>query len=382
MKTENSFSIPKLCNRSNDLSKSWYVYFNFTDSSSGVTKQFRYKHGINVLKTKRERERVAGAWITALHSDLQQGWNPITEVIEKVQNDVTISQALDSILSIKKSFLTPRSYKTYYDQVSFFQKWLVLAKYDRLFVQNIPKQLAQQYLDYLLRDKGYGGKTHNSHLGTMITFFNCILDRYPLKQNPFVGIAKVPEDIGNNTTYSKAEEKLIDKYLIENKKNFYFTTRFVRYCFFRRSELSKLQVKHIRWDNKTIIVPAKSAKNRRQDSVTISKSLEKIILEMNILDLDQNTYIFGHPGKQFKPSMDKMKRVDDFTDIQRKVNKHLGIKEECSFYSWKHTGAVELYNLTKDPYTVMRQCRHSDIKMTMRYLRSLGLGVNEQVREW
>ena len=36
----------------------------------------------------------------------------------------------------------------------------------------------------------------------------------------------------------------------------------------------------------------------------------------------------------------------------------------------------------KNAYIVMRQCRHSDIKMTMIYLRSLGCGVNEQVREW
>ena len=47
-----------------------------------------------------------------------------------------------------------------------------------------------------------------------------------------------------------------------------------------------------------------------------------------------------------------------------------------------HTGVVDLYNHTKDAYIVMRQCRHSDIKMTMIYLRSLGCGVNEQVREW
>jgi len=384
MKKKNSFTIPKLCSRGNDLSKSWYVYFTYYYEIGGEikNKQFRFKHELNQYKTKREREREAGSMCTVLHSRLLAGWNPLSNEVEQVQADHTIAQALESILDIKKSFLTERSYKTYSDQISFFIKWLKLSRYNHLFVQNIPKQLAQQYLDYLLRFKGYGGKTHNIHLGTMITFFNCILDRYPLKSNPFLGISKVPEDVGNNTTYSKLEEKRLDKYLLENNKDFYFATRFVRYCFFRRSELSKLQVKHIRWDNKTIIVPAKSAKNRRQDSVTISKTLEKIILEMGILGLNQDTYIFGHPGKQFKPSMEKMKRVDDFTDKQRKINQLLHIKEECTFYSWKHTGAVELYNLTKDPYTVMRQCRHSDIKMTMRYLRSLGLGVNEQVREW
>jgi integrase len=378
MKKKNTFTIPKLCNRGNDLSKSWYVYFTFTNQY-GIAKQFRFKLELNTYKTKRERDREAGSMITVLHSRLLDGWNPILDKIEKTQEDITISQAFDNLLSIKKSFITPRSYKTYFDQLSLFKKWLIIAKFDKLFVQNFTHVQARQYFDWLLQVKGYGGKTHNGHLGVISTFFNGLVERQTIQKNPTKGIRKVPQDTGKNTTYSSTEERKLEKYMIENEKNFYFVTRFIRYCFFRRSELAKLQVKHIRWENKTIIVPSESSKSRIQDSVTISKTLEKIILEMNILELEPNMYIFG---KHFKPSLEKLKRVDDFSDNQRKINKKLKVKDECTFYSWKHTGAVELYNITKDPYVVMRQCRHSDIKMTMIYLRSLGCGVNEQVREW
>ncbi len=161
--------------------------------------------------------------------------------------------------------------------------------------------------------------------------------------------------------------------------NFYYATRFIKYLFLRRTELVSLKVKHINWDNKTVVIASNIAKSRVQDSVTIPKSLESIIIKMGILKLDPETYIFG---KNFLPSLTKSKRVDDFSDKQRKFNRNNNIKNECSFYSWKHTGAVELYQITKDPYIVMRQCRHSDIKITMTYLRSLGCGVNEQVREW
>jgi integrase len=129
-------------------------------------------------------------------------------------------------------------------------------------------------------------------------------------------------------------------------------------------------------------VPSKSSKNRKQDSITIPASFEKLIETSGILKLDPEMYIFGYPGKLFQPSLIKVKRLDDFSDRQREVNTLLGINPDCSFYSWKHTGACELYNLTTDPYVVMRQCRHSDIVITMRYLRSLGMGVNEQVRAW
>lgn len=380
MKTQKNFTIPKLCTSNGDISKAWYVYFYFTDPLTGQKKQFRYKFGINQLKTRREREREAGGIITALHLKLKDGWNPITDKTEKEEyQDMTTFQALDDILSIKKAFITPRSYKTYYDQINLFRKWMQIRKLDKLFVQNFTNFYARQYFDWLLRDKGYCGKTHNGHLNTLRTFFNALVDRQIISNSPIAGIKKIPEDQGKNTTYSTDEEKTITDYLLKKDIRFYYATRFVKYCFFRRSELAKLQVKHIKWENKTIIVPSESAKSRIQDSVTISKSLEKIIEKMGILELDPNMYVFG---KNFVPSPIKLNRVDDFSDRQRKINQELNVKQECTFYSWKHTGVVELYNIVKDPYIVMRQCRHSDIKMTMIYLRSLGCGVNEQVREW
>lgn len=380
MKTQKIFTIPRLCSCKGDLSKPWYVYFYFTDPMTGEKKLCRYKFGINQFKTKREREREAGGIITALHLKLKDGWNPITDKTEQSDHqEMTTSQALDDILSIKKAFVTPRSYKTYYDQINLFKKWLQIRKVDKLFVQNFTNFYARQYFDWLLRDKGYCGKTHNSHLNTLRAFFNSLVDRQTISVTPLHGIKKIPEDQGKNTTYSAIEEKKITEFLLKNDVRFYYATRFVKYCFFRRSELAKLQVKHIRWENKTIIVPSESAKSRIQDSVTISKSLEKIIEQMGILELDPNMYVFG---KKFLPTLNKIKRVDNFSDRQREINRELKIKQECTFYSWKHTGVVELYNIVKDPYVVMRQCRHSDIKITMIYLRSLGCGVNEQVRGW
>jgi integrase len=384
MKNKNLYTMPKLCTRNSDISKDWYVYFTFTDSVSGEKKQFRYKNGINVLKTKRERELCAGSWCLVLHIRLQSGWNPITDKTEEAPENVTVSQAFDNILSIKKAFITKRTYKTYFDQTNLFKHWLVKKHFDKLFVQNFTPNHARQFFDYLLRDKMYCGKTYNSLLGTVGTFFTAIVERETIKVSPIKGIKKVRQETGKNTTYSSQEETILSKYMYEKEKDFYYLTRFIRYCFFRRSELSMLQVKHIRWENKTIIVPSESGKSRTQDSVTISKTLEKIILEMEILNLDPNTYIFGKKqgSRSCNPSLIKTSRVENFSDRQRKINKFNDIKSECSFYSWKHTGAVELYNRTKDPYTVMRQCRHSDIKMTMIYLRSLGCGVNEDVREW
>jgi len=89
-------------------------------------------------------------------------------------------------------------------------------------------------------------------------------------------------------TYSEADEAKFEK-IRDTDPDFYLATRFVRYCFLRRTELAKLQVKHINWENKTIIIPSKNAKSRVQDSVTIPKTLERMIRQSGVLELDPET---------------------------------------------------------------------------------------------
>lgn len=374
MKTEN-YTTPKLCG--DDLSKDWFVYFYYTDQLSGKKKLFRYKMGINRLKTKKERNARASAIISALTIKLESGWSPITKKIENSQNK-TVSEALDEIFEIKSAYLTKESIRTYGNQIALFKRWLTKENLDHLFTQNLTSDHVRKYCDWMLGVKKYSGKTYNGHLTMLRTFFSEMVERKYMASSPVTGFKFVRQETGKNITFSKSDELKFEK-VRKSDPHFYLATRFVRYCFLRRTELSKLQVKHLNWNNKTITIPSASAKSRVQDSVTIPKTLERMIERAGILALDPETYLFG---KHFAPSAEKMKRVDNFSDRQRKLNSQLGISEDSTFYAWKHTGVVELYNLTKDPYVVMRQCRHTDIKMTMIYLRSLGCGVNEQVREW
>jgi len=371
-----NYTTPKLNNCKGDLSKSWYIYFVF--EYEGEKKQFRVKDGINFLKTKKEREEFASVLINIYVLRLKEGWNPFTKEIKEEIPDITISQALDDILSVKKSYITPRSYKTYKDEINLFKKWLVIAKFDKLFVHNFTNKQARGYFDWLLKVKKYCGKTHNGHLSILSTFFNSFVERQLITESPIKGIKKVRQDTGKNITYSPVEEQKFIKYTYTNDKPFYYATRFVKYGFFRRTELGLLQIKHIKWENKTIVIPSENSKGRDQNSVTIPESLEKIIIEMNILELDPELYIFG---EYFKPNTEPIKMIEYFSKTQREINKLIEVPSK-GFYAWKHTGCIELYNIVKDPYVIMRQCRHSNIKDTMTYLRSLGCGVNEEVRRW
>lgn len=375
MRAEN-FTIPKLCTRGGDLAKQWYVYFYYVDLD-GKKRQFRFSDGINQLKTKGERISEGNALIRALLDHLEGGWNPVSNEVEE-REDKTIIEAINEIFEIKKAYLTEASIRTYKNQTNLFKKWIEGRGFSNLYTQNFTSFHARKYCDWLLKDKQYCGKTYNGHLTMLRTFFTEMVDRGYMKESPVSGFKSVRQDMGKNIVYTQQEEKAFES-IRKKDSRFYLATRFVKYCFLRRTELARVQAKHINWTNKTLVIPSENAKSRIQDSVTIPKTLERMIEEVGFRELPPDTFLFG---KFFTPSKQRIKRVDDFSDKQRHYNKKLNIRSECTFYSWKHTGAVELYNMTKDPYVVMRQCRHTDIKMTMVYLRSLGCGVNELVREW
>jgi integrase len=149
------------------------------------------------------------------------------------------------------------------------------------------------------------------------------------------------------------------------------------YCFLRRTEIIRLRIGDIDFENKTITVQSEASKNRKQECVTIPSEFEPILYEMGLNLLPKHWYIFSY---NLSSGESRLAKPDYITELHRKYLDFLEIGKEKTLYSWKATGASDLFNATKNPYLVMSQCRHSDIKITMIYLRSLGLQVNEQIR--
>ena len=373
-----TFSTPRICNCKGDMSKQWYVYFNATNHIAGERKQFRYKLGINRYSKKKERQ---GAALAALRSVTQMlevdGWNPFEQTCDNEKKK--LGAQVDEMLSIRACTLRKRSAEIYANALKFFKKWCCDKGYDVLEAKDFTKIHALEYADYLKRVRHLSGKTCNNTVSYLKTLFFMLFERELIPANPFCAIKKSKEEKGRNVAFSEKEIKLVISYMRKHDIRLYYATQFVRYAFIRRTELMYLKVGDIDLHNHTIVVPAQVSKTGIQDSITIPKSLESIILEMKLDKDDPSSYIFG---RGMQTCSRRIARVADFSDAHRKVIDSLGLRNELIFYGWKHTGCAELYRIVKDPYVVCRQCRHSDIKMTMRYLRSLGLGINEAVREW
>lgn len=198
---------------------------------------------------------------------------------------------------------------------------------------------ALEYVDYLKRERKYSSKTCNDTVGYLKTLFFILVERDIIKSNPFCKIKKSKEEKGKNVAFTPGEIDKVIKYMKIHNERFYYATQFVRYVFIRRTELMYLKVHHISIENQTITIPSEVSKTGKQDSITIPRSLEKVIKEMNLDKANPYDYLFG---KSMETCNRRIGRVADF--------------------SLEHTGCIELYRIVRDPYVVCRQCRHSDIK--------------------
>lgn len=373
------YTQPKLYPTDRALKKTWWVEFRYLNPHTGKMQPKQFRDNLNELPTVKERLARAKILIRSYTDLLAEGWNPFSNNLEN-EREVEVRQLADElthIIEVKRAACTKRTYQTYTDHRVQFAKWLKSNYYDRLLPKFFDGRKALTYADHCLKDRKYTGKTFNGHIGALRSFFNEMLARDIISKNPFNGIKKLPEVQNPHISFSNEERMLVRNHFKQNNKRLYYAVQFVYYCFLRRTELMQLKVGDIDLERKMIRVAGKIAKSRRSESITIPKSFEPILYEMGIDRLPKDYYLFG---KGLQTCAEPLNKADLLTDAHRKELSSLNVRKDCTFYSWKHTGAMELYKATKDVYVVMKQCRHTDISITMIYLRSLGLIVDEVVR--
>lgn len=375
-----NFTEPKITPHnptSADMAKDWFVWFRFYDPSTDKWVMKSYKKGINNYKSYRERLAEANALRQFLKEELQAGWNPIRN--EHAIKIYSLQQALDYVFNLKCRTIRPKTKETYRHIIKLFKEWLEKKGLLNLAIGAFTPSLAQQYMDQLIIEKNYSGRTHNDHLVILSTFFNSFMERDWIIKNPFRSVKKKQTTIGRNLAYTDIEKEKLKTILLAKDPWMYYFTQFLYFCFIRRTELTRLRVSDIDLANHTIIIRAEVSKNKTQESVVIPEGLEPILKVMKLEHFPSEFYVFG---RHLYPSDLPYCNPDHISSRHNKFVKKLGIDSEKGLYSWKHTGVCQAYYSTgKDIYSLMRQLRHRELNTTSIYLKSLGLVQNDVFRK-
>jgi len=344
----------------------WRIIYYCKDP--GKEKLTRFRKRVPMLNSKKEREILAKRMCLKINEELSKGWSPFYSV--STQRDyILFSEVLDQYLKqnerkLKDKLIRNDTLRAYTSYTQNILKYMAEKDLSKMLVTQFTNTFVLNFLDHLYYEKGRSSTTSNNYLNFLSQIGGHMEDRKMIPSNP---AAKIPKRKANKKKREILPHWLRDdvfKYWSTRSKEYLTLCLTTYFCFVRRTEVTKLLVKHVNIKDATIFVPGDASKNGRDGTVTIPKQLLPLIAE-HISGAENSFYLFSNnnfkPGKiQLKP-----KKISDEWAVMRK---DMNLESKYQFYSLKDTGITNLLLLGIPAKKVRDQARHHDIRITESYI--------------
>ncbi len=391
------------------LSKSWYVYYSFRDEKTGKLKRMpNIKGNANKLKTKKERIDYLSAMSSALEFLLEKGFNPnsnnnIEELLGKkktknfelnntdlaiskervetknscvvttsennpLPETLTIKEAFEFALNIKKNTIRDTSYKNFELRIRKFKKSLDENKP----ITFITKKVINDYLNEVLVNSS--ARNRNNTRADLSSLFQVLEDNEIITDNVVKKINVLKSNPERNKTYTSEMQKDIYSFLEENDKLLLLFIKFVSYNFLRPIEVCELKIKDIDVTGKRLYL-------RTKNKAVKIKIIPEILLN-DLPDLSNFTpesFLFTPTGFGQDWITEPNNKRDYFSKRFKEVVKtHFNLNKDYGMYSFRHTFITKLYREMRKTSTqfetkskLMLVTGHSTMTALEKYLRDI-----------
>lgn len=383
-KPKYEYRLCEIRDRGGDLEKRWYVEFWVWDiatnklvrkvdylSSKLKTVSERYAEARR-LKIEIDRELMNGAFIDSSGKSKREAANKPKSVLK----------AVEWFRLEHSSEVGERANHAYRSFENVFFEYLRKYNLDKVPMDKFDQEQVLKFLSFLMNEREISSRTRNNYLIWLNTVFNYLVSRKVMEANPAKAIKKLKTASSTHIPYNEKQAERIKSYLAAKDPQLLLFCAFIYYTLARPKEIQLLRIRDLR-GNKLLIkatvkvdgVEKQLSKNHKSQYVVVPEGLRKMIEDQGILDYNPDFFIFSIGGK---PGPRPMSRHYS-TKKYKPVLDALGIDGGQTLYSWKHTGAIKLYQATKDMKKVQRQCRHWSITETDNYLRDLGMFEDDEV---
>jgi integrase len=346
-----NFSDPKIYDANGDLSKRWYVYFSFRDSTGLLKKQTPIYGEANSFKTKQERYEILNAYRKSLKKLLDEGLSPYEDnektletisvkpvlqtTQEKEQSSIAISDAFATAVAIKQSVLSKTSFPGFNSNVKRFEKWLLAKGLANILA--ITKKTVIEYLNEVLENTS--PRTRNNTRIDLGSLFQTLEDNEIIPENFIKKINVLKATPERNKTYTNTLQTDIYKYMEENDKILLLFVKFISYNYLRPIEVCRLQVGDLDLVDRKLYVRAKNCPVKTK---IIPEILINELPDLSKMDKNHSLFTpFGIGGEWETSETDKR---DYFSKRFKKVKDHFKLGKDYGLYSFRHTFITKLYS--------------------------------------
>lgn len=365
------FTEPKIVT-TNDLTARSYVsfYYNGTRCREYNGKKLKLDISPNYAKTIYERNSLLQNLKYEITKALRSGWSPL-------QNDrlptVSLKDALMQVLRDKLASNYSSTYKR--DLEKLYNQFITLVPKEAL--QQQPRDISLSTLEDFLKNFKSSNRHYMNKRCTLSVFFAEMVRKGQVATNPIARTLRAKTKSVLHETFTQEEMNYILEYLQHNYANLHLCSLLTYGCFLRpHREIRLLTVNHLHNDFSEIHLSGDENKSGRVRTVFVPIYIQ-VILKKRLEDFSiKGTNIFTLTSQPFN---------DDYFKTQwSRAKKEMAelslISERQTLYSFRHTGAVNVYRKTKDLHIIQQLLGHSDMIVTMNYLRGLGVTNNEHLR--
>jgi integrase len=377
------YKLAKLIHHNYNLKKRWYVIFWAYDVSIGDLRRVRLFNPINRQKSVSDRIAVGMAIVDQVNTELQEGRvlgkDDVADIPKIIVNKYTVTEAIDFVRKDKKSTGHRKNYYKAFNTLK--TRWEGFIRHENIPDIEIKKLRVNDlfaFFRYLKNELKVENKTYNNYrnyFATVINFLRKLDPKLFEGQNPIINsIDLLPVIVRKHAAFTSEQlQQIIEKCRMREYWQLILYIQFGYYTLARPNEIVRLKIKHIDLERSRIFIPGDISKNKRDEYIGISAHFAKIIRDSGILSYHSDFFVFGSRGvpdeigyASYQPIWRKNKEILEATELYY-------LNSNFSLYSYKHSGAIDLYILTKDIKLLQHQCRHTTINQTNTYLRDLGL---------
>jgi integrase len=360
-----------------DLSQRGYVtyYFNGKRQREYNANKLNLEINPNYCKTYNDRLKYLKKLSFEFTKALNSGWSPLY-IKERVQTKElpSLKSALESILKEKLSSDLSLTYKR--DLSKVIEQFFIFFSETEL-KKNV-SEVDHRQVEFFL-NQFHTSATHYMNKRRALNVFFSELQRTKLIiDNPVQNSLKKKQKSLLHKIYKQDQLKAILEYLKENYPNLHLCCLLAYGCFLRPHQESRLLcVKHINDDCTKITLSGNENKSKRIRVVNVPIYIQSELRNRITDNLTANTNIISKCTEPFNVGY-----LNTQWSRAKKKMIVLGlIEKDQTIYSFRHTAAVNVYKKTKDLHILQQLLQHSNMIVTLNYLRGLGEVSDDRLKD-
>ena len=354
-----------------DLSSRSYI--NIKINGKWVKEYNGNKIGIDIKPNLASTFRKRSALLTQLEYSFKKaidnGIYPVEEKKPDHSTEYVLQQALKKkeTLNLNHNYL--RNLKYIHDAFIHF-----LSDEERKSPISLIKKSRIQ--EFLLRYNSSGTYYMNKRrdLGVL---FSQVANDFEISVPSIKSTDKLKSKPDLHKIYTDVQLKQVLEFLESKHPNLYLCCLISYGCLLRpHQEVRMLTKSHFHNNYSEIHLSAKENKSGRHRIVYVPNYVKEVLCPL-VGDIEDKDNIFSKNAIPFNEAYFSTA----WTRMWSKMSEINLVEENHTIYSFRHTSAVKIYKQTKDLHLLQQLMGHSDMVVTLKYLRGLGAHDMESLKQ-